>query len=214
MATALLLGASGLTGNFLMNKLLNDDFYSHLTIIVRKPLEIKHEKLNQVISDYSDIDALTDNFKVDAVFCCLGTTIKKAGSQQAFKKVDLEIPIKCAALAKQGGCKGFYLQSSLGADSGSKNFYLKVKGECEEKIKTLEFNSFATFRPSMLLGPRNEFRFGEMIGKIFMQLFFFLFIGKLKRYKAIKAERVAEFMLQYSKPNPKGYRIIESEQML
>ncbi len=214
MSKALLLGASGLTGSFLMNKILNDDYYSHLTIVVRRKLEINHPKLTQIISDYSNIDELKNNFEVDFVFCCLGTTIKKAGSQEAFKQIDLEIPVKCAELAKQNGCKGFYMQSSLGADSNSKNFYLQVKGQCEDKIKSLNFDSFATFRPSMLLGPRKEFRLGELFGKIVMQGLFFLFIGKLKRYKAIKAERVAEFMLQFPKPNPKGYRIIESEQML
>lgn len=214
MKTAIIIGATGLTGNELLNQLLQDDYFNHVIVFVRKKIEITHSKLTQHIVDFNNLKDYTNSIKGDVVFCCMGTTIKIAGSQDAFKKVDYTYPTEFAKIAKQNGIPAFYLQSSLGADTESGNFYLQVKGETEKVIRELNFDSFATFRPSMLLGNRSEFRLGETIGKVAMQLLSFLFIGKLKRYKAIHVNRVANAMIREAKLNTTGNKIIENEEML
>lgn len=214
MKTALIIGATGLTGKALLYQLLQDEQFSKVIIFLRKELDIEHAKLTQHSVDFNQLANYKDLIKGDVVFCCLGTTIKTAGSQEAFKKVDFTYPTEFAKIAKQNGISTFLIQSSLGADAASNNFYLKVKGETEQTIKNISFNSFATFRPSMLLGDRTEFRFGESIGKIVMQLFSFLFIGKLKRYKAIHVNHVASAMIKQSKLNKPGNTIIENEEMI
>lgn len=214
MKTAIIIGATGLTGKALLNQLLQDEQFNKVILFLRKELPIKHAKLIQHTIDFNHLDNYKDLIKGDVVFCCLGTTIKTAGSKEAFKKVDFTYPTEFAKIAKQNGISSFLLQSSLGADAASNNFYLKVKGETEDTVKNLSFNSFATFRPSMLLGDRAEFRFGESIGKIVMQLFSFLFIGKLKRYKAIHVNHVASAMIKHSKLNKLGNIIIENEEMI
>lgn len=214
MKSAIIIGASGLTGNELLHQVLNDDYFSLVQIFVRKKIEIAHPKLVQHCVDFNSLDSYKDLIKGDVVFCCMGTTIKTAGSQDAFKKVDYIYPTEFAKIAKLNDVSVFCLQSSLGADSTSTNFYLKVKGETEDVINQLHFNSFATFRPSMLLGNRTEFRLGEKIGKIIMQALSFVFIGKLKRYKAIHVNHVANAMIRYAKSNKTGNVIIENEEML
>jgi uncharacterized protein YbjT (DUF2867 family) len=214
MKTAIVLGATGLTGKALLSKLLLDSTYTSVKSFARKPIELEHTKLIQHTIDFNNLTNYKDLIKGDVVFCCLGTTIKTAGSHEAFKKVDFTYPTEFAKIAKQNNVPSFYLQSSLGADSKSNNFYLKVKGETEEAIRNLKFDSFATFRPSMLLGKREEFRFGEVIGKIMMKALSFIFIGKLKRYKAIHVNQVAEAMMEESKRNQTGNVIIENEVMV
>jgi uncharacterized protein YbjT (DUF2867 family) len=214
MQKAIVLGASGLTGSELVNQLLEDDYFDEIILFLRKKLPLSHPKLIQHCIDFNTLENYKDLIKADVVFCCLGTTIKNAGSQDAFKKVDFYYPTEFAKIAKQQGMKSFYLQSSLGADSKSDNFYLKTKGQTEEVIQQLDFESFASLRPSILLGQRSEFRFGEMIGKIGMQLFSFIFIGKLKHYKAIHVKKVAQAMITQAKLKMPGNLIIENEEIV
>jgi len=188
---------------------LQDNYFSQVEVFVRKNIDVNHPKLIQHCIDFNTIESYKDLIKGDVVFCCLGTTIKTAGSQDAFKKVDYFYPTEFAKIAKQNNVSTFCLQSSLGADSKSANFYLKVKGETEQTIAQLHFNSFATFRPSMLLGNRTEFRFGEQIGKIVMQTLSFGFIGKLKRYKAIHVNKVSIAMITYAKSDKKGMKLLK-----
>lgn len=214
MKTAIIIGGTGLTGSALLQQLLNDDDFKHVISFSRKQIELSHPKLLQHTIDFNQLINYKDLIKGDVIFCCMGTTIKTAGSQEAFKKVDLTYPTEFAKIAKQNGVKEFYLQSSIGADSNSTNFYLKTKGETEQIIQHLNFDSFAAFRPSMLLGKRSEFRLGEVVGKAVMQLFSFLFIKKLKRYKAIHVNQVARAMLKQAKLNKSGNFIIENEEMV
>lgn len=214
MKTAIIIGASGLTGKALLYQLLQDDSFNRVIIFVRKELTIAHVKLTQYVVDFNALNSCKDLIKGDVVFCCVGTTIKTAGSQEAFKKVDFTYPVEFAKLAKENNIPVFCLQSSLGADAKSNNFYLKTKGETEEAIRNLNFQSFATFRPSMLLGDRTEFRLGEKIGKIVMQTLSFAFVGKLKRYKAIHVKQVASAMIKHAKSGNTGNTIIENEAML
>ncbi len=214
MKTAIIIGASGLTGKALLYQLLQDDSFSRVIIFVRKELTIGHVKLTQHAIDFNNLSSYKDLIKGDVVFCCMGTTIKTAGSQEAFKKVDYTYPFEFAKPAKENNIPVFCLQSSLGADAKSNNFYLKTKGETEDAIRTLNFQSFAAFRPSMLLGDRTEFRLGEKIGKLVMQALSFAFIGKLKHYKAIHVKQVASAMIKHAKSKNTGNIIIENEAML
>jgi uncharacterized protein YbjT (DUF2867 family) len=214
MKTAIIIGTTGLTGSALLKQLLKDDDFNRLISFSRKQIGLTDPKLVQHSIDFNQISNYKELIKGDVVFCCMGTTIKTAGSKEAFKKVDFIFPTEFGKIAKQNGVKEFYLQSSLGADINSNNFYLKTKGEVEQILQQLNFNSFATFRPSMLLGKRSEFRFGELIGKVVMQLLSFLFIGKLKRYKAIHVNQVANAMIKQAKLNKPGNFIIENEEMI
>jgi uncharacterized protein YbjT (DUF2867 family) len=214
MKTAIIIGATGLTGKALLYQLLEDKQFSTVILFLRKDLNISHPKLVQHCIDFNALETYKDLIKGDVVFCCMGTTIKVAGSQEAFKKVDYTYPTEFAKIAKQNNVTTFCLQSSLGANSKSNNFYLKVKGETEDYLRALNFVSFTSFRPSMLLGNRAEFRIGETIGKIVMQGLSFMFIGKLKRYKAIHVNQVASAMIKQSKLNKPGNSIIENEEML
>jgi len=192
----LILGASGLTGSFVLKYALEDPRISEVFIWVRKPLCISHHKLKESVVNFLEIDLYEPNFPlVDSVCCCIGTTIRKAGSQRAFYDTDVLIPQKIAEIAHKKGIKTFVLQSSIGANSNSNNFYLKCKGEVEHNISELNFNSFIILQPSLLLGKRKEKRFSEKIAMYLMGALNGLFIGPLKNYKAISAERVAKAML-------------------
>jgi uncharacterized protein YbjT (DUF2867 family) len=138
--------------------------------------------------------------------------LKKAGSQEAFAKVDLEYPLSIAKIAKENGAKHFLLMSSLGANAASGNFYLKTKGTLENNLRDLHFDSLSIFRPSILLGPRNEFRLGEKIGIFFMRLFSFLLLGSLKKYRPIHVKQVAHAMAKAGQDGEKkGMRVWESD---
>jgi len=214
MKTAIILGATGLTGTELLKQLLNDDHYQKIILFARKSTNIKNSKLTEHITDFDQLHKIEHLIIGDIIFCCLGTTIKTAGSKTAFRKVDFNYISDFALLAKQNGLNQFYLQSSIGADSKSNNYYLKVKGETENAIKKLNFESFTIFRPSMLLGNRIEFRFGETLAKLAMRFLSFLFVGRLKLYKAIDAKQVAKAMIYESKLNKVGYFVFENDKLL
>ncbi|HOV11230.1 MAG TPA: NAD(P)H-binding protein [Bacteroidales bacterium] len=207
---ALLIGASGLTGTQCLEKLLNDDDYAKVEIWVRRSVGKAHPRLIEKIIDF---DALKNNTVTDAqhVFCCLGTTIKKAGSQENFYKADHDYVVTVAEIAARSGAEKFLYISSIGADSKSKNFYLRTKGKVEDDLKNTFKNGLVIFRPSMLMGKRQEFRFGELVGKGFMKIFGFLFIGKMKKFRGIEASTVAGAMIRSAKSGRTGIDIIESD---
>jgi len=209
--TAIILGASGLVGNEVLKELLQDMDFVKIKIFVRKRINIENPKLEQNIIDFNVIGNYHNLIKADVLFCCIGTTIKKAGSKEAFIKVDYTYPLEFAKIAKQNGIEKFLLISSIGADKTASNFYLKVKGDIEDALEKLKFESLIILRPSMLLGQRKEFRFGEFIGKVVMKLFSFAFIGKLKKYKAIDAAIVAKAMVRVSKLELKGLNVFLSD---
>jgi uncharacterized protein YbjT (DUF2867 family) len=141
----------------------------------------------------------------------LGTTIKKAGSKEAFKHVDVQLPLQLISMAEKRDAQCFVLQSSVGADALSGNFYLQCKGEAEEALRKSSIETRCTVRPSILAGPRKEFRLGEKIGLFFMQMLRPLLIGRLKRYRAVHVEQVAKSMIRVAKNQTPGWLIIESE---
>jgi uncharacterized protein YbjT (DUF2867 family) len=211
--SALILGSTGLVGSSLLGLLLQDADYYKVRVLVRKQTAQSQPKLEQVVVNFDQLSNYAELFAVDEVYCCLGTTIKKAGSQEAFYKVDATYPYEAAKLAKQKGAKQFLLVTAMGADKSSGIFYNRVKGEVEEKIAALDIPSFHIFRPSLLLGERNETRTGEAIAQKVMPLFSFLMVGGLKKYKPVEGSKVARAMLQVAKQNQPGKHIFESDQL-
>jgi len=212
--TALVIGASGLVGTALVKQLLQDDSFSAVKLFLRKPIDIQNQKLEQHCIDFNTIEKYADVIKGDVVFCCMGTTIKAAGSKEAFVKVDYTYTVNFAQVAKRNGTEKFVLISSIGADKNSSNFYLKVKGDVEADVARLKFKNLIIVRPSMLLGDRKEFRLGESIAKKMMKGLGFLFVGKLKKYKAIEASTVARAMIVLSKNELQEVMIFENQRLL
>jgi uncharacterized protein YbjT (DUF2867 family) len=192
MKTAVVFGSTGLIGSFLLRQLLADDRYAEVRIFVRKPTGIRHAKLDEVVTDFKQLDALRKEVKGDEVFCCLGTTIKTAGSEAAFRRVDYELVRWSALSAKENGVKSFLVVSSIGAAASSRNFYLRTKSEMELAVSSAGFEKCVIVRPSMLLGPRTEKRLGENIGKVIMKAFAF---AVPKHWKAVQAEDVAASLI-------------------
>lgn len=210
--TATLIGATGLIGGELLNLLLKDDHFSTVKILVRRPFNLVHPRLEKKLVDFNDNDSLLvalDNS--DVIFCTVGTTQKKVkGDKEAYRKVDYDIPVHAARFCKMVGCKVFVLVSAVGANSKSKNFYLKLKGEVEDQIGKLGIESVHIMRPSMLVGDRDEFRIGEKIGTPLMKAFSFLLPSK---YKPIEAGDVAKAMVAVAKKNEEGFFVNEYEEM-
>ena len=199
--SATVLGATGLVGKSLTQQLLNDERYHQITVLVRKPLSASmfHDPLKKLMPVVIDFDQLQDYqgyFTVDHVYCCLGTTIKQAGSQKAFRRVDFEFVHVAAQLARAQRASGFVCVSSVGADPKSSNFYLRVKGELENAILTMpQLKHAAAVRPSLLLGERNDVRTAEQLGIKVGKVVAPLMLGPLKKYRPIEATDVAQQMI-------------------
>lgn len=191
--TAWITGASGLVGSFLLKRLLAAPEYERVVALVRRPLGVSDPKLEQREVDFTHLAGL-DLPKPDDVFCTLGTTIKKAGSKEAFRRIDYDIPLMLAERAVTLGAKQFLLVTSVASDSSSPNFYLRVKGDLEAAVAALPFESAHFFRPSFLAGERRESRPAERIGIGFARAFEFLLFGPMRIYRAIDAEQVAASM--------------------
>jgi len=194
--TALVFGATGLVGSELTNLLLSNDHYDTVKIFVRRKFDTEHPKLVQVIDDLDQPDKIASEIMGDDLYCCLGTTMKKARSREAFEWVDLHLPLKIAGIASKNGVRKFLAVSSIGAKPHSRNFYLRTKGRMEEGILAMNFENICIVRPSILLGQRKERRIGEEFGKLMISLLSFLFTGPLKKYKGIQAETVARAMIR------------------
>jgi uncharacterized protein YbjT (DUF2867 family) len=205
--TALLAGSTGLIGNQLLQLLLNDVAYDKVIALSRKPLDLRHPKLENIVLE-ADLLKQHAYLKADDVFCCLGTTIKQAKSKEAFRKVDFDYPLELAKTLHVNGAKQFLLVSALGSDKNSSIFYNRVKGEVEAAITAVGFASFHIFRPSLLIGPRKEQRAGEDAAKVFYKIFGFLIPQK---YKGIESIKVARAMLAKAKEGNLGLFIHESD---
>lgn len=167
----LIFGATGLVGGELVRLLLADDTYATVVTVGRRKMDLSHIKLQQEVVDFDQLDQYTDIFKGDAVFCCLGTTMKKAGSEAAFRKIDYEIPMQIGQLAKAAGIPKYLIVTAMGADTKSYFFYNRVKGEIERDLAGLNFEQLSILRPGLLLGNRPESRWGESMAQMVMQTF-------------------------------------------
>jgi uncharacterized protein YbjT (DUF2867 family) len=195
----LIAGASGLVGSALLEMLFAQITIGKVIVLARKSLPIAHPKLIIVEVDFDNPDSFSEIFKdIQIVFCCVGTTMKIAGSKEAFRKVDYAIPVNLARLASAAGVAKMIVISSLGADKNSSNFYLKTKGEMEDAVSTFPFRKIAFLRPSVLLGPRKENRIGEKMAQVFLRSISFMLVGRLKKYRPIESRMVAKAMLMIS----------------
>lgn len=204
--TALIIGASGLVGRELLTQLLDDERYEKVTVLVRKPLGIDHEKLDQQRYDFDWKNA--DFIQGDELYCCLGTTIKTAGSAAAFRKVDYDYVVETAKMAVDNGISKIAVVSSMGANKNSPLLYPQTKGEMEAAVMALEFDACFIVRPSLLLGLRPELRMGELVGKLAMTAFSFAIP---KKYKAIEGKQVAKAMIISLNSDRTGAHILESD---
>lgn len=205
---ALVVGATGLVGSQVLDLLLADSAYEQVIALTRKPL-VPRDRLAVLVTDFSNLDRL-EVPHVDDVFCCLGTTIKAAGSKEAFRKVDEEYPLAVAHWAYQRGARQYLLVTALGADPKSVVFYNRIKGEVEQKIQNIGFSIVHIFRPSLLLGPRKESRPGEDAAKQFDRWFGFLIP---KAYRGIESIKVARAMRQLAMKNSPGCYVHESKEL-
>ena len=191
----MLLGATGLTGGKVLQGLLGRDEVSQVVALVRHKLPTLHDKLAQHEVDFDRLEDHAELFDVDVIICCLGTTIKKAGSQDQFRKVDLGYPMKAGELGRSRGVRAFILMSAIGASSSSTIFYNRVKGELEDALKDLDYPYLSIYHPSLLLGDRKEQRTAEALGIKAMPLVNRLLIGPLDKYRGIEAQTVASAMV-------------------
>lgn len=208
--TAIVAGASGLSGQHVLERLIADARYTAIHALVRKPCLAAHPKLVEHVVDYDHLPALA---AVDDVYCCLGTTIKKAGSQDAFRHVDFDCALAVATAALRAGAKRFLVISALGANATSPVFYNRVKAEMESALQSLGFPSLAIFRPSFLLGERSESRPGERIGIGIFQAIAPLLVGPARKYRAIHVNDVAKAMIQVAWQDAPGTKIYLSDAM-
>jgi uncharacterized protein YbjT (DUF2867 family) len=213
LKTAIVFGSTGLVGKALLDQLLSRPEYGQVICVNRKPREIGHPRYKEIISDFTNTGQLKDIKFGDDVFCCLGTTIKKAKTSEKFERVDYDLPVEIGKICQEKGVKHFLVVSSIGADARSGNFYLRTKGRMEEAIKSLNIGQKTIVRPSMLLGPRKEFRFGEEIGKVGMKIFKPLLAGKWKKYRAIEAADVAMAMIIIANTSPTKQVVFESDEL-
>ena len=211
--TALIAGASGLVGRHCLSFLLQSDRYNHVISVGRSPLSVSNPKLVQVTIDFDNLSDYKDQLQADDVFCCLGTTIKKAGSKAKFHKVDYTYVVELARLASSRGASQFLVVSALGAHPKSRIFYNKVKGQMEEAVKHIPFRSVHILQPSVLLGNRQESRPMEKVAGWFMGSLRFLLLGGLKKYRPIEARKVGKALVHYASQEKPGTHVHPSDQI-
>jgi uncharacterized protein YbjT (DUF2867 family) len=209
MKTAIIAGASGLVGSALLPLLLDSEEYDKVISVGRKKLSIEHPKLQQIELNAFNLTGLSAH--CDHVYCCLGTTIRTAGSKEQFIKVDHDYPLELAKVALKNGATSYTIITAIASDENSRWFYSQVKGKLENELKLLGYNSLNILRPSMLLGPRKEFRLGEWVSKQIMILLAWLIPAK---YKAVKDQTVARCMLQSAIHHHNGTYILENADIL
>lgn len=208
---AMVLGASGLIGSETVNLLLNNNKYKTVYAISRKGIAIDHPKLIQILADSDSIANKIADLQIDHFFSCIGTTANKTPDKKEYYAIDLEYPKRVANILHHNGCEIMCLVSSIGANSSSNNFYLKLKGDTEEAIQAIGFKSLHIFRPSLLLGERKEFRLLESISQIIYPIFNWILVGKLKDYRSIHAKDIASAMINVSLTAQNGTHIYQTQ---
>lgn len=204
--TAALLGATGMTGSYLLELLLNDPYFDSVRVIVRRPFPSLVPKMEMKLVDFNDYESLKLAIDgSDVLFCAIGTTRKKVkGNKDLYRKIDFDIPVKAARICKETGCKKFVIITSVGANSKSKTFYLKLKGEVEEAVIATGIESIHIMQPSVLTGERQERRTGERFMQGAMNFISAVLPGSLKKYRAVPGRDVAAAMLKAGKSEETG----------
>ena len=211
--TALVAGASGLVGSQVLRLLLEDPAYSRVTLLARRELPLSHKKLEQRIASFDRLAQIADFPRVHDVFCCLGTTMKQAGSPDAFRKVDFTYVVELARVAVRHRASQFLVVTAVGADPQSRILYSRVKGEAEEALRRLQFESIQIFRPSLVVGARAQSRLAERVARLLGLLVGWALVGPLSRYRPIKAEALARAMVRVARDAPRGTHVYESKEI-
>ena len=204
---ATIIGATGMIGNYLFEALLMDDYFSTVRIVVRRPYQKTNPKMEVKLVDFND----AESFKLalegsNTIFCCIGTTQKMVnGDNSLYRKIDFDIPLKAARFGKEIGCEKFVIITSVGANSHSSAFYIKLKGELENAIHSVGLDTVHVMQPSMLLGERKVQRTGEGLLQASTKLMSGLFFGSMRKFKAIHGKTVATAMLNAAKKDGKGF---------
>ncbi len=201
MKKAILFGASGFVGSYLLEELLDNSDYGQVTIVVRKPLDTRHPKLKMLTGNYHSLSGLINDIEADDVFIALGTTKKKTPNEADYYQVDHNYPVLAAKIAKEKGAKSVFLVTAIGANVRSSIFYVRTKGEAERDIIALDYEHTSIFRPSMIMGARKENRPLEKVMMTVWAIITPLLVGKLNKYKGIKGEDIAKAMNRAAK-NP------------
>ena len=195
---AIIAGASGLIGSNLLKLLLDAPEYSEVLVLVRKELPLQHKNLVQLVINFDDLDKHAAAITGHAIFSCLGTTNAQTPDKQQYRKIDHDYPLQLAKLAKQNGVDQFHVVSAIGADANSGMFYVKLKGELEDDLKTLDLKTLYIYQPSMLIGDREKPRLAEKILFGLFKVIDPLLFGGLKKYRSIKSTTVANAMFKKS----------------
>lgn len=204
---ALVAGATGLVGKLLVQRLLASGAYDRIKLLTRRALPIDDSRVENVISDYSDLATLGKKIKADDVFCCLGTTLKKAGSRAAFEKVDYQMVIDLARATLAQGARQFLVISAAGTAEHSPSFYSRVKAHMERDVAAVGFDAVHIVRPALLIGAREERRPAEHISQMLMPLFNPLLVGSFRKYRSATGEDVADALLQLARRETRGVHI-------
>ena len=213
MKTALIFGSSGLVGSHLLDLITQDNNYSKIKLYVRSEPKKVNSKFEIIKVDFNKLEDYKDSINGDDCFFCIGTTRKNNPDKNEYIKVEYNLPVSVAKMAKSNSVNNFIYVSSLGANPNATSLYLKNKGKAEEELVKLNFTNLSILRPSILVGNRKENRFGEKIGIFAMKTFSPLFFGNMKKYKPINVENVAKSMLQVAQ---KHYQknIFESDEIV
>ena len=208
--TAIVLGATGLTGNHILHKLIEDTNYATIKLFSRSKIDGLPKKVTQFIGDILDLAQFKTDFTADEVYCCIGTTAKKTPDKTLYKKIDYGIPVTAAKLSKENNIATFLVVSAMGANAKSTVFYNKTKGEMERDVLKQNIKNTFILRPSLIGGERKESRILEKIGLVVIKIIQPLFIGKLKEYKIIDAENIAQAMINLANTKNNAGVIITS----
>ncbi|MFQ6047078.1 MAG: oxidoreductase [Gemmatimonadales bacterium] len=211
--SALVAGATGLVGSACLTEVLASPHYREVTALVRRPIGLSHPKLTECLVDFERLESDDPSLQGDDVFCCLGTTMKAAGSKDAFRRVDYDYPLALARTTRGRGAQQFVLVSSMGAKPRSLSFYLRVKGELEEALRRLGFTSLVILRPSLLLGTRQDRRLGETLAQLAGRVLAPLVWGSLAKYRPVSAGSVAKVMVEAANLGLYGVHVIESDRI-
>lgn len=206
--TAIILGATGLTGSFLLKRLIKDPFYQKIILFSRSTSPVKHEKIEEYLIDLFQLGKYRDHFKADVVFCCVGTTQKKTPNKEIFRKVDFGIPVTAARLCAENKIENFLVISALGVNADSRFFYNRTKGEMEKAVLQQEIRNTYIFQPSLIGGKRREKRPLEWRWKQLMKAANFVMFGPLKKYQSIHPDTIAKAMQEVARY---GYEKIKIE---
>ena len=201
MKTAVLFGSSGLIGSNLLDNLINNNTYNKIKIFVRKLPSIDNSKVEVINTDFLDLDTLKEKLTGDDCFFCIGTTHKDTPDKNEYRRIEYDLPVHLAKIAKFNSINNFIYVSSIGANPKASSTYLKNKGQAEEELKKIGFSNLSIIQPSFLVGNRKAFRISEALGIPVMKFLSLFFLGGFKKYTPINVDIVVKAMIKIASEN-------------